>query len=420
MASDEVIQEIQKRDGPTLEATRPPLRRAAYSDRMAWQMAVLAQLAYVEFETTPFKEISKLAKELAATNDVKAIEDRLRPLLHLFDRSASSDGSGVTGEQKLRMTLKACGFELVGTFYNQSLDLLKNTEGFVATCDGPQGTYAVLAIRGTTSMQDWIRNVDAKPTPLPVPGGGPNDAEEPQPNIHPGFHEAYKDAAAQMEALLAKVASMPLFITGHSLGGAVAVISTWYLERATLFQQTDRLAACYTFGAPRVGDHNFNKMFHTPVYRVVNSFDPVPMLPPSGPVTSTAKFVIRGLGRFLPGAIIFEKIANFITDYQGYRHAGDLRYITAGREQSDGSFPDVQFFKTFGAYDRLLRMFSIVERRLFRRPDQYHDMTLYRRKLRYYSLKRMKAWDDFVAGRVQPTASAASQGSSGPLDQETP
>jgi hypothetical protein len=59
---------------------------------------------------------------------------------------------------------------------------------------------------------------------------------------------------------------------GHSLGGALATLAAvHYGGRCHL----------YTFGAPRVGDTNFVKSLPESSLRVVNSGDPVPLLPPS-------------------------------------------------------------------------------------------------------------------------------------------
>ncbi len=384
MLSDDKFEEIRHFDGPTLQDLKPPAQRAAYSDRMAWQMAVLAQLAYVEFETTPFKEVRELAKELAATNDADAIEERLKPLLQLFHRSTVKNDGEATGEDFLQLLLDACGFELVGTFFNQSLNLLENTEGFVATCNGPHGKYAVLSIRGTTSWQDWRLNLDAKSEPLPGYTLRDNETEKERPRIHPGFYKAYDDASKQISELLEKVGDIPLFITGHSLGGAVAVLATWY-------QETDRLAACYTFGAPRVGNHHFNEKFRTPIYRIVNAFDPVAMLPPSENFVSVLKFGLRGAAR-IGLAPVFDRAADFVMGYQGYRHPGDLRFMTDGEIEADGSYPTVQYHKVFGVGDRSSRIAKLAIRGGLKRLDRYHEMTTYRRKLRYHALMRLNKW----------------------------
>jgi hypothetical protein len=152
-----VYQEIQNRDAPTLRRLSPPIQRAAYSDRIAWQMAILAELAYIEFERAPLQILSELAEELAKASGVHEIESKLKKLENIFSKGSRSRTAS------LKAILKVAGFELVDTFYNRDLDPLKNTEGFVAKTDGTHHSraFAVLSIRGTTSYQDWMYNADA-------------------------------------------------------------------------------------------------------------------------------------------------------------------------------------------------------------------------------------------------------------------
>ena len=63
-----------------------------------------------------------------------------------------------------------------------------------------------------------------------------------------------------------------------------------------------QLAGCYTFGAPRVGDDGRLGCFKTPIYRIVNATDPVPIVPPSGSFISAFKHLFRILAAFVPGA----------------------------------------------------------------------------------------------------------------------
>ena len=44
---------------------------------------------------------------------------------------------------------------------------------------------------------------------------------------------------------------------GHSLGGALGVLAAYDIAQAAAEQGLDIRLACYTFGAPRVGNHNF-------------------------------------------------------------------------------------------------------------------------------------------------------------------
>jgi len=82
----------------------------------------------------------------------------------------------------------------------------------------------------------------------------------------------------------------PIYVTGHSLGGALAQIATAVLG-------TDEFAACYTFGSPRVGNAYFDLWVKPPSYRVMDYADIVPQAP-------------------LPIPFLYP-----------YRHSGDARYL---------------------------------------------------------------------------------------------
>ena len=81
-----------------------------------------------------------------------------------------------------------------------------------------------------------------------------------------------------------------VLITGHSLGGALAVALVpslinhepkFYDDFEKYFREK---TAVYTMGAYRPGDENFAKFFNKLIpncWRVVNKNDPVPYLPPS-------------------------------------------------------------------------------------------------------------------------------------------
>jgi hypothetical protein len=94
---------------------------------------------------------------------------------------------------------------------------------------------------------------------------------------------------------LEEVKFMPLYITGHSLGGALATVALRYLEKVEGLK--DQIAACYTFGSPRVGNADFESDIRSPVYRVVNFTDIVTFLP------------------------LFT---------MGFTHVGDVRYLDRG------------------------------------------------------------------------------------------
>ena len=139
-----------------------------------------------------------------------------------------------------------------------------DAQAFLAVRDGH---FAVLAFRGTETGQDWRTNVNFKPVPLPG---------VPRVKVHRGFLEAFEHCRGEIEA--AVDANVPptlgLYIAGDFLGGALAQIASAVLERGNL-------AACYTFGSPKVGTVDFDRQVKCPHYRVVNNWDLIPGLPPS-------------------------------------------------------------------------------------------------------------------------------------------
>ena len=70
----------------------------------------------------------------------------------------------------------------------------------------------------------------------------------------------------------------PIWITGHSLGGALALMAAWRLQRNFV-----AIHEVVTFGAPMVGNNAAARAFETEfagkIFRYVNLEDPVPLLP---------------------------------------------------------------------------------------------------------------------------------------------
>ncbi len=48
-----------------------------------------------------------------------------------------------------------------------------------------------------------------------------------------------------------------VFLTGHSLGGALATLAAYDIAQALRAVPQRTHVACYSFGAPRVGNHAF-------------------------------------------------------------------------------------------------------------------------------------------------------------------
>ena len=136
----------------------------------------------------------------------------------------------------------------------------------------------VLVFRGTepTNLINWL--TDADTCLRPFHGG----------SIHAGFHanvEAiWTDVEQQLRAAIAD-GMTTLYITGHSLGGAMAVVAAARIFFAAEYRDWHGLVrGIYTFGQPMVGDAAFGAQcergFGAKLHRHVYRSDVVPALPP--------------------------------------------------------------------------------------------------------------------------------------------
>jgi len=105
--------------------------------------------------------------------------------------------------------------------------------------------------------------------------------------LHKGFQDAAEAAWKKLKMHLVK--DMPINVTGHSLGGAIANILAMYMKKKKL-----PLQKCITFGQPKVTNHKgVWKYRRIPLVRFVHKDDPVPLVPPITFITSRHGFYIQ-------------------------------------------------------------------------------------------------------------------------------
>ena len=99
--------------------------------------------------------------------------------------------------------------------------------------------------------------------------------------FHRGFMEALQEIWAPLYASLEEamaVKQRPLWVTGHSLGGAIALLSAWRFHQN--FLEVHRIV---TFGAPMIGNKAASDAYHREfpdkIIRYVDHGDMVPRLP---------------------------------------------------------------------------------------------------------------------------------------------
>ena len=137
----------------------------------------------------------------------------------------------------------------------------------------------VLCFRGTepSEITDILADLNAIPRGSETKGW-----------VHSGFRNELDKLWDAILKHHEKHSKKKMYITGHSLGAAMATIATSRFEE---FRTIEHLT---TFGSPRAGTRKFVKAIQTPHTRVVNNND----------VVTTVPFWIMG-----------------------YRHHGDLTYI---------------------------------------------------------------------------------------------
>jgi hypothetical protein len=133
----------------------------------------------------------------------------------------------------------------------------------LSTASRPE-PFAVLVFRGTMGrLEAWLPNFYSLPSPW--------SAEPQAGQVHRGFQLCFEEIWPQLEPALAGL-KRPIFYTGHSLGGALAVL--------TAARRPPK--AAYTFGAPRIGDQTFvNHLQNRAIYRVTTARDIVTTMPPA-------------------------------------------------------------------------------------------------------------------------------------------
>ena len=141
-----------------------------------------------------------------------------------------------------------------------------------------------IAIRGTAFLYDWMINLNARHYK-----GSQSNGDV---SFHRGFYREAMSALPALRENLIKIAGdgVPIYVTGHSLGGAVAGVlhSLWNqrvpsagyrrLETDPEFQIS--IPGSYTFGMPRYADLNAVITLRTP-FHIYNEQDIVPTVPPS-------------------------------------------------------------------------------------------------------------------------------------------
>ncbi len=193
--------------------------------------------AYLVAVGSPGGEVTIFEKDGEGPLDKvpKALVEVLRDAWDAFSEQSNWPVARTMGEVSLAAYLppveaevrfKQLGYEKVSVISDGSL------LGYILTVSDA----AVIVFRGTDDPGDWVVNLDTR------------GSETRNGVAHRGFFEAYLKLDKQINAILAGTSPKHIWITGHSLGGALAVMCAY--ELGEKYKMT--IDGLITFGQPMV------------------------------------------------------------------------------------------------------------------------------------------------------------------------
>ena len=161
--------------------------------------------------------------------------------------------------------------DLISELKNYKISRYNNIPGleilyFLATNDVTKSQ--VIAVRGTSNIENALVDIALELTTDKHTGA----------RLHNGFSQTARAIYAEIKPQIR--ADYVIDTTGHSLGGAVAIILAMYLDIDNF-----NVGKVVTFGQPKVTNiAGANKFSHLNIIRVVTPKDLVPLVPPFDPV----------------------------------------------------------------------------------------------------------------------------------------
>jgi hypothetical protein len=137
----------------------------------------------------------------------------------------------------------------------------------VVVAGGRDATFVTFAGSDPGKIEDWVTDFDAMPSAT---------------GLHTGFEKTVETVWLAIETAIKKreATEQALFFTGHSLGGALAILAAARAAAEFGIQPT----VVYTYGSPRNGGTEFfdtyTALLGDSTFRLINGTDIVPTVPP--------------------------------------------------------------------------------------------------------------------------------------------
>lgn len=180
-----------------------------------------------------------------------------------------------------------------------------------------------IAFRGSESIKDFIIDLQTKQSIVPY------NNDKTDIRIHCGFLKAYESVRNKILYLIKKEYNN-IYITGHSLGGALAVLAMLDI----VYNYHDKLIFvnkklyCYTFGSPDIGNKAFCdstdkrcKIYNVDYVNVVNGNDIITKYPIFRDYYKCGQIYNIGKSKWynkLFGSVNDHKLNNYIEELKDY------------------------------------------------------------------------------------------------------
>ncbi|MGA3182332.1 MAG: lipase family protein [Verrucomicrobiota bacterium] len=104
--------------------------------------------------------------------------------------------------------------------------------------------FVIVCFQGTADLRNWLTDLEARRVPF-----RPGEASGME--VHEGFKAAYESVMSALRERLKRLGKGNIFLTGRSLGGALAMLAAVWWEAQ---EEMGPIAGMYSFGQPRVGN----------------------------------------------------------------------------------------------------------------------------------------------------------------------
>jgi triacylglycerol lipase len=222
-----------------------------------------------------------------------------------------------------------------------------------------------LVIRGSETLSDWVDDLDVSQTAYSLVAG--------YGNVHAGFMGIY---ATMSPAVLPAVNNAlqklganakALYFAGHSLGAALSTLAVPDVLTNSNLDRSKTSIFHYSLASPRVGDPDFYYQYAyplVPTYRIIDTEDVVPDLPPS--VVPIFDYIYKHVG------LTVTYTAQYDSDAGNHDHRNSYYYALKNPYQPEG--PIVTQIAEAAASARFLRLKK--ENDLLKQLVAEHEMAL--------------------------------------------